>query len=303
MNKQIEEKVSKCGICRNKLPKETPIPSEIPSRPWSSVSNDLWEFAGIKHLIAVDAYSGFFEVDVLNDESAFTTISCLKNLFATHGILDEYKSDNGPEFDCREFIKFCRDRYFEHVTSSPRFAQSNGRVERAVETAKILFSKAHADGKDPYLALLSYRNTPRDNLVGSPAQKLMGRRTKTLLHTTEALLKPATIEPNIVQARLHKYMKDGKTHFDVNAKDSPKLELGDTVRFQDGKVWKPAKVVMVHSKAPRSYMVDTLTGRVLRRNRRHLLRTREGDILNPAKAHYKAARRGDDHHIPPSPVI
>ena len=131
----------------------------------------------------------------------------------------------------------------------------------------------------------------------------MGRRTKTLLPTTEALLKPATIEPNIVQARLHKYMKDGKTHFDVNAKDLPKLELGDAVRIQDGKVWKPARVVAVHSKAPRSYMVDTPTGRVLRRNRRHLLRTREGDIVNPAKAHYKAARRGDDHHIPPSPVM
>ena len=96
-------------------------------------------------------------------------------------------------------------------------------------------------------------------------------------------------------------MKDGKTHFDVNAKDLPKLELGDTVRIQDGEVWKPARVVAVHSKAPRSYMVDTPTGRVLRRNRRHLLRTREGDILSPAKAHYKAARRSDDHHIPPSP--
>ena len=131
----------------------------------------------------------------------------------------------------------------------------------------------------------------------------MGRRTKTLLPTTEALLKPVTIEPNIVQARLHKYMKDGKTHFDVNVKDLPKLELGDTVRIQDGKVWKPARVVAVHSKAPRSYMVDTPTGRVLRHNRRHLLRTREGDILNPAKAHYKAARRDDDHHIPPSPVM
>ena len=115
MNNHIEEKVSKCGICqerRNKLPKETLIPSEIPSRPWSSVSSDLWEFAGIKHLITVDAYSGFFEVDVLNDESAFTTISCLKKLFATHGIPDEYKSDNGPQFDCREFTKFCQDCLF-----------------------------------------------------------------------------------------------------------------------------------------------------------------------------------------------
>ena len=40
--------------------------------------------------------------------------------------------------------------------------------------------KAHASGEDPCLAILDFRNTPTENLETSPAQRLFGRRTKTL---------------------------------------------------------------------------------------------------------------------------
>ena len=38
--------------------------------------------------------------------------------------------------------------------------ESNGLVEKKVQTVKRLFSKAKADHKDPYLSLLEHRNTP-----------------------------------------------------------------------------------------------------------------------------------------------
>ncbi|KAJ8896137.1 hypothetical protein PR048_001480, partial [Dryococelus australis] len=43
---------------------------------------------------------------------------------------------------------------------------------------------------DTMLALLHHRNTPREKL-GSPSQRIMGRRTRTLLLTSEKLLQPA----------------------------------------------------------------------------------------------------------------
>jgi hypothetical protein len=69
---------------------------------------------------------------------------------------------------------------------SPHYPQSNGMAERAVQIAKRLLIKAifKEDKKDPYLSLLELWNTPKSDLLGSPEQGLMGRRTKTLLPTS-----------------------------------------------------------------------------------------------------------------------
>ena len=80
-------------------------------------------------------------------------------------------------------------------------------AEKAVQTIKRLMKKAAHDGNDPYLALLEYRNTPWSDTLGSPAQRLMGRRTKTLIPTTSNLLKPETINPIIVQEELQKHRR------------------------------------------------------------------------------------------------
>ena len=50
-----------------------------------------------------------------------------------------------------------------------------------------------------YLSLLNHRNTPRDTVLGNPAQRLMSRRTKTLLPATEELLEPRVVNAERVQ--------------------------------------------------------------------------------------------------------
>ena len=44
------------------------------------------------------------------------------------------------------------------TTSSSTYAQSNGQAERAVHTLKLLLKNADAEGRDPYIAMLEYRN-------------------------------------------------------------------------------------------------------------------------------------------------
>ena len=68
----------------------------------------------------------------------------------------------------------------EHITSSPMYPQSNGSAERMVQTVENILRKCEEDKEDPYLALLSYRATPLDNQLKSPAE-LTGRKFKTRL--------------------------------------------------------------------------------------------------------------------------
>ena len=48
--------------------------------------------------------------------------------------------------------------------------------------------KAHEDRSDPYLALLSLRNTPSESLGLSPAKIMFNRRTRTTLPMAQTLL-------------------------------------------------------------------------------------------------------------------
>ena len=65
---------------------------------------------------------------------------------------------------------------FVHVTSSPRYPQSNGEAERAVRTMKGILKRNDAQ----HIALMVYRSTPLQKGL-SPAEMLMGRILRTQL--------------------------------------------------------------------------------------------------------------------------
>ena len=90
-----------------------------------------------------------------------------------------------------------------HVTSSPAYPQSNGKVEAAVNSAKSVMRKSRKARTDPYLALLEYRNTPSQGLGTSPVQRLMSRRTRAQLPIIPKLLSLA-FQPKIYQKLLAK---------------------------------------------------------------------------------------------------
>ena len=205
MTSQIEDVVLQCQICstyqRNNT-KEPMLPHMIPERPWSQVGADLFQFNSQTYLILVDYYSNFIELNLLNTTTSQQVTTHLKSQFARHGIPDRLITDNGPQFSSDTFRQFAKDYCFQHCTASPHYPQSNGMAEKAVQTVKNCLKKAVLDKRDPYLALLEYRNTPVSDMLGSPAQRLMGRRTKTLLPTSQKLLQPKTISPRTVQHEL-----------------------------------------------------------------------------------------------------
>ena len=122
------------------------------------------------------------------------------------------------------------------MTSSPHHHKSNGKAESAVKVTKSLFKKALRDRRDPWLALLEYRNTPVETIGSSPAQRLMSRRTKTLMPTASTLLRPQVVSG--VEKKIELKRQKAKSYHDRSAQPLPELEVGQEVRvvpLQKGK--------------------------------------------------------------------
>ena len=192
-------------------------------------------------MVVVAYYSNFPEIDKLQDTSTLTVIQCLKRQFARHGVPEIVRSDNGPQFASFAFQKFAAEWQFEHTTSSPYFPQSNGKAENAVKTAKQLMMKAKESGIDPLLALLAFRNTPTEGFHTSPAQRLMGRRTRTTVPIHHKLLEPEKVDG--VMHQLKRQKERQAMYYDRSAQDMPELEVGDHVWVQpnDGPQWSEEK--------------------------------------------------------------
>ena len=189
MSVEITEKIKNCPVCLENQPSQQPEPlksHEIPPSPWAKVGTDILHKNGQNYLITVDYYSKWPEMTLLLSMTSTGVITALKSQFARYGVPSAVVSDNGPCYNSAEFRKFSDDWGFEHITSSPGYPQSNGQSERTVQTVKAMLEKA----ADPYKALLSYRNTPLEEVNLSPSQMLMGRRLRTSIPVTEDLMKP-----------------------------------------------------------------------------------------------------------------
>ena len=139
----------------------------------------------------MEYYSSYFEIDPFKDKTASEVIHTLKRHFSRHGIPNKLMSDNVPLFNSFEFQQFATSYDMEHVTNSPHHPQCNVQVENAIKTAKSLLKKSKTSRSDIYLVLLKCRNTPSEGLQSTPAQRMFGRRTRTLIPTTsELLMKP-----------------------------------------------------------------------------------------------------------------
>ena len=182
---EIRQYVQACATCAtyaDHQPAEPFIIREVPKRPWQRVTANIFSWGVSEYLVTVDK---------LSNSTSDTVISRLRSHFARYGIPDTLVSDNGPQFSSNAFRKFLRDGVFIHKTISPGNSQANNAVEAAVKIMKRLMQKCKAPGEDLLLRLLKIHNTSTEGLNTSPAQKLLRQRRKSMVPTTETLLKPS----------------------------------------------------------------------------------------------------------------
>ena len=223
IDNEIEQLVNKCSTClnnRNKQPRETLIPHEIPKHPWMKVATDLFELNDKDYVIVIDYYSKFVEVTRLYNTLSRSVVKALKKIFTIHGIPKQAFSDNGPQCTSKEFQQFGRDWDFIHDTSSPEYPQSNGLVERSIQTVKRVLLKAEETVDGPYLGLLNLNNTPLNG--SSPAEKMFDRRPRTLLPSVDTNKHMEKITDN----RLNSYDR-----YNEGARDLKSIEPDTPVRI------------------------------------------------------------------------
>jgi hypothetical protein len=225
MAEDIRMKTENCVTCALDSPlqqHESLQSHDIPDVPWSKIGMDILTYKRRDYLMLVDYYSDFFECEPLSDMQSRSVIKTCKKAFARYGIPHQLHSDNGPQFVSAEFAKFSGEWGFKHTVSSPGHQQSNGKAEAAVKIIKRLMKRAD----DPYLTLLEYRNTPTAGMSSSPAQRMFGHSTRSILPTANPLC------TDVLTQKARKKIVT-QNHSNCSAKELAQLNIGSPVLLRD----------------------------------------------------------------------
>ena len=283
INADIEKVCATCPTCQTHQPAQSTEPlmnQEIPSRPWQILGSDLFSFEGDNYLIVADYYSKFPIVRKMPARcTSHSVIQACKQIFGEYGTPEKMITDNGPQYSSETFKEFTQAWQLQHTTSSPHYPQSNGFAELQVKIVKKAFQKAKDSGHDPQAALLCIRTTPIDSKLPSPSELLYGRRIQGNIPT---ILLNNHEDKESVHNNLQRRQEKQKRYHDQHAKELPPLSRGQEVSVQDSTTakWVPA-TILAESTEPRSYILETKGGAVLRRNRRHI-RMRDQEQINDA---------------------
>ncbi|XP_049514382.1 uncharacterized protein K02A2.6-like [Dermacentor silvarum] len=286
IDEDIAMKVGRCKVCQVYRNAPKPIqqaPRPFPERAWSRLDVDFGgPFQGVYFLVLVDAFSKWVEVVRVASPSAESTIACLRNIFACHGLPDIIVSDNGPAFTSATYKSFLARNAVRPILIPPCHPASNGAAERVVQTVKDKLKKTQPGNFECRVAriLLAYRSTPHALTGRSPAELLMGRLLKTALD----LLKPD------LRSKVQFRQLQQKVRSDSAARREPVPLVGDTVwarNFRPGPRWVPAVVGGATSSS--STEVQLADGTVWNRHADHLRRRLEGTEESPTSG------RGSDN--------
>ncbi len=89
-------------------------------------------------LVVLDAYSRHPEIEIVKTINTATITFALERIFATHGILEEIKTDNGAPFQGKEFAEFSKEK---GVT--PLWPEASGQVQNIVKNIGKVVKTAH----------------------------------------------------------------------------------------------------------------------------------------------------------------
>jgi ribonuclease HI len=190
MNRDSAELVKHCDKCQRfardeKSPPEelSPISSPWPFAKWGvDIVGPLPQGRGsCKFLVvAVDYFTKWAEAEALATITTGNIKNFLwKSIICRYGIPYAFVTDNGKQFDCVPFRKWCADLHIRNFFSSPGHPQANGQVEATNKTLMRTLKKKLTDKKGAWVefipeVLWSYRTTTRTPTAETPYSLAFG---------------------------------------------------------------------------------------------------------------------------------
>ena len=199
LSAELQNFITSCPTCarHRKNPAEPLLSTPIPTLPWQKVAADFLQLNNKTYLLVVDYFSKYIEATQLHTTTSTQTIRFLRDIFARHGIPEEFVSDNGPQFASDEFASFAREIQMRHVTTSLPAVKRHGRTRSPdSQTSSSLYTTSQLSD-----ALLSYGSTPLEHGF-SPAELLFSRVIRSTIPTTIEQRKPRIPDPTEVRNRL-----------------------------------------------------------------------------------------------------
>lgn len=235
IDSMVEEVVKNCRACASVVKDERMFPlqmSDLPDRPWQFLSADFCGPypSGDYCLVVIDEYSRFPVVELVKSTSNHSVIPVLDKIFATHGMPDRLKTDNGPPFQSYQFRRFMEYCGIKHRRITPLWPRSNAQSENFMKPLNKAIKSATVEGKswkqELYKFLRNYRATPHTTTGKPPAEVLFGSNIKILLPEVKVQMDDIVIrERDAEQKAKQKMYADQKN---CN-KPTTQLHVGDMV--------------------------------------------------------------------------
>ena len=302
IDKQVEEHCKTCIPCLASVENKHPEPlkmTELPESPWKEVSMDFCgPFpSGTYLMIVIDDYSRYPAVEIITSTSAKAVIPHLDKIFATFGIPDIVKTDNGPPFNSHEFAQFSEYLGFKHRKITPLLPQANGEAERFMRTIGKFVKTATAEQRswkqELNNFLRNYRATPHSTTGIPPAQLLMGRNIKTKIPTIVTESNDGKIRETDKEKKISmKTYADKKRH----ARES-QIKKGDKVLLKQNKRDKLSTPY-----DPKPYEVINIKGSMITAQRDGQTVTRNSSFFKPIDNASQSSEYKDDDAISNSEI-
>jgi transposase InsO family protein len=192
-------------------------------------------------LVFIDMFSRYAEVFPCRDMSVATLIEKSKEVFSRYGFPDALLSDQGTQFESREYRAYLAKFGIKKLRTSTYHPQGNGLCERFNQTLQRQMLSLQLENNRPKTewarllptVLLSYRNTPHTSTGYTPSELFFGFAVKTFANrgrVGEERYKKAS-------HRMDTNAQRRKNIFDKRAQDR-EFQKGDQVLIKSPQVGK-----------------------------------------------------------------